>query len=92
MFLEIGWFSQANTAREPWNYTDPAQPLDLELQKKLYQAFFESWWGKPYLGGFSIWEWPPNSGGADDKGYTPEGKPAADVLKQWLAKGRWEVK
>lgn len=92
MFLEIGWFSQANTAREPWNYTDPAQPLDMDLQKKLYEAFFQSWWGNPIMGGFSIWEWPPNSSGTEDRGYTPEGKPALDVLKSWLAKGKWEVK
>lgn len=92
LFTEIGWFSMPTTAKEPWNYTDLQQPVDLELQKKLYEAFFESWWGNPMLGGFSIWEMPPGSGGPDDKGYTPEGKPAGDVLKQWLAKGRWEVK
>ena len=46
----------------------------------------------PSLGGFSIWDWPPNSGGPEDKGYTPEGKPALDVLRDWLKKGRWEVK
>ncbi len=31
-------------------------------------------------------------GGADDRGYTPEGKPAAKVLKDWLAKPAWEVR
>jgi hypothetical protein len=91
MFLEIGWFSQINAAREPWDYTKN-EPLDLDLQKKLYEAFFESWWGNPSLGGFSIWDWPPNTGGPEDKGYTPEGKPALDVLREWLKKGRWEVK
>jgi hypothetical protein len=44
------------------------------------------------MGGFSIWEWPPNAGGPEDKGYSPEGKPAIEVLKKWLAKGTWEVK
>jgi hypothetical protein len=93
MFIEIGWFSMANCAREPWDYTKTdTEPVDLEIQKKLYQGFFESWWGNPLLGGFSIWEWPPNAGGAEDKGYTPEGKPALDVLKEWLKKGKWEVK
>ena len=92
MFLEIGWFSQANTAREPWDYTKAGEPIDLELQKELYEAFFQSWYGHPMLGGFSIWEWPPHSGGPEDKSYTPEGKPALDVLKEWLKKGRWEVK
>jgi hypothetical protein len=92
IFTEIGWFSQANVAKEPWDYTKPDEPVDLELQKKLYEAFFQSWWGNPMLGGFSIWEWPPNMGGPDDKGYTPEGKPALEVLRAWLKKGRWEVK
>ena len=92
MFLEVGWFSQANAAHEPWDYTQASQPLDLDLQKKLYEGFFKSWYGNPMLGGFSIWEWPPNSGGPEDRGYTPEGKPALDVLKEWLKKGRWEVK
>lgn len=91
MFLEVGWFSKSNSASEPWDYTLD-KPIDLDLQKKLYEAFFRSWYGKPLLGGFSIWEWPPNSGGPEDGGYTPEGKPALDVLKEWLKKGRWEVK
>lgn len=92
MFIEIGYFSQSNTVKEPWNYTEIEKPLNLEVQKRLYEAFFESWWGNPIMGGFSIWEWPPNAGGPEDKGYTPEGKPAMDVLKKWLAKGSWEVK
>ena len=82
----------ANAAMEPWDYTKPSEPIDLELQKKLYEAFFRSWWGNPALGGFSIWEWPPNTGGPEDKGYNPDGKPALEVLKEWLKKGPWEVK
>jgi hypothetical protein len=92
IFLEIGWFSQANVAYEPWDYTQEDQPVDLDLQKKLYEGFFKVWWGEPRLGGFSVWEWPPDAGGKDDRGYTPKGKPALDVLKEYLAKPRWEVK
>jgi hypothetical protein len=92
MFLEIGWFSQANVAWEPWDYTQEDQPIDLELQKKLYEGFFQAWWGNPRLGGFSVWEWPPDAGGAEDRGYTPKGKPAEKILREWLSKPRWEVK
>jgi hypothetical protein len=92
MFIEIGYFSQSNTVKEPWNYTEVEKPLNLDVQKRLYEAFFQSWWGNPIMGGFSVWEWPPNAGGPQDKGYTPEGKPALEVLKAWLAKGTWEVK
>ena len=93
-FTEIGWFSQANAARDPWDYTKPEseEPLDLDMQKKLYEAFFQSWYGNPMLAGFSIWEWPPNAGGPEDRGYTPQGKPAENVLKSYLAKGPWQVK
>jgi hypothetical protein len=92
ILLEAGWCSLANASYEPWDYTRTELPLDLDLQKRLYQGFFESWWGKPQFAGFLMWEWTPESpGGPDDKGYTPRGKPAADVMKEWLAKPRWNV-
>jgi hypothetical protein len=95
-FTEVGWCSMANAADAPWDYTQDAVPQDDELQRKLYEAFFESWWGNPASGGFMIWEWSPGEGGKGDKdqqrGYTPENKPAEEVLKQWLAKPRWQVK
>ena len=50
------------------------------------------WYGNPALGGFMMWEWPPGDGGANDRGYTPENKPAEQVLREWLAKKAWVVK
>jgi hypothetical protein len=91
MFLEVGWCSLANAAHEPWDYTQVTEPIDLDLQKRLYEGFFQSWYGTPWLGGFSIWEWPPGDGGPNDRGYTPENKPAEGVLKSWLAKPKWDV-
>lgn len=91
LFLEVGWCSMSNAAHEPWDYTT-GDPIDLDLQKRLYEGFFRSWHGNPHLGGFSIWEWTPEEGGEDDRGYTPENKPAEQVLREWLARPRWEVK
>ncbi|MEL7240398.1 MAG: hypothetical protein AAGK78_16190, partial [Planctomycetota bacterium] len=62
IFLEIGWTSLDNAASEPWDYTKPL-PTNLALQERLYTAFFETWHGKSWLGGFSVWEWPPGDGG-----------------------------
>jgi len=91
LFLEIGWFSQSNVAYEPWDYTKDYEPLDVELQRKLFEGFFRSWHGDPHLGGFSVWEWSPGDGGPKDKGYTPEKKPAEGVLREWLGKPAWQV-
>ena len=90
LFLEIGWCSLDNAAYEPWDYTKDV-PINLELQKRLYEGFFQSWHGTPWLGGFSVWEWPPGEGGPEDRGYTPKNKPAEQVLREWLAKPAWKV-
>jgi hypothetical protein len=88
ILLEVGWCPMANMAAEPWDYTqgESEAPLDLELQKKLYEGFFAAWHGRQELGGFSIWEWDPQNFGPEDRGYTPKGKPAEAVLREWLAK------
>jgi hypothetical protein len=91
MFLEIGWCSMSNAAHEPWDYTT-GDPIDLELQKRLYQGFFQAWYGNQHLGGFSVWEWTPDDGGPDNRGYTPKNKPAEQVLREWMAKPAWQVK
>jgi hypothetical protein len=91
VMLEVGWCSMENAVTEPWDYTQETVPLDLNVQKKLYEAYFESWYGKPGFGGFMIWAWTPNASGPEDRGYTPEGKPAEQVLRQWLTKGPWKV-
>lgn len=92
LFTEVGWHSLRNTAHEPWDYTQLSQPIDLDLQKRLYEGFFKAWYGNPGLGGFFIWEWTPGDGGPDNRGYTPEGKPAANVVREWMAKPAWDVK
>jgi len=68
------------------------QDLDLELQRKLYEGFFRSWYGNPNLGGVIIWEWVPGGVPAHDKFFSPQNKPAEKVLSEWLAKETWEVK
>ena len=93
MFLEAGWCSMSNASSEPWDYTT-GDAVDNELQKRLYQGFFETWYGEPRLGGFSIWAWTPGDGTDEEneKGYTPENKPAEKVLREWMAKPAWQVK
>lgn len=86
LLLEAGWCSLRNAAHEPWDYTKLGEPIDLQLQRKLYEGFFRAWHGQPSLGGFIIWEWPPGEGGRNDKGYTPENKPAQEVMREWFAK------
>ncbi len=90
LFLEVGWCSLENAATEPWDYTQPV-PIDLALQARLWEGFWQVWHGTPWLGGMSVWEWPPGDGGEADRGYTPENKPAEDVIRRWFGKPAWIV-
>jgi hypothetical protein len=92
IFLEVGWCSQANAPSEPWDYTQETVSIDMAVQNRLYEGFFRSFHGVPWFGGFMIWEWPPGDGGKDNRGYTPEAKPAEQTLRDWLAKPAWQVK
>jgi hypothetical protein len=91
LFLEVGWCSIENAASEPWDYTQSNLAIDLDLQKRLYEGFFKVWYGNPNLGGFMVWNWEPGDGGENDKGYTPENKPAEKVLREWMGKP-WDGK
>ena len=78
---EIGYPSRTGAAADPWNYDAPGE-ADPEAQRRAYRAFRESWKGDPHLRGvyFYIW-W--GDGGPADTGYTPRGKPAEEVLREW---------
>jgi hypothetical protein len=91
VLCEVGWCSVTNAADEPWDYTKTDLAPDWDLQRRLYEAFFSHWHGNPHLGGFMVWEWHPYPVGPDDKSYHPRGKPAFEILKQWLAKPAWEL-
>jgi hypothetical protein len=91
LMLEVGWCSIGNAVTEPWDYTQTTEPLDLDVQRRLYEAYFESWYGQKGFAGFMLWAWTPNASGAKDRGYTPEGKPAEEVVRRWFAKGPWTV-
>jgi hypothetical protein len=90
LFTEIGWCSLSNAATIPWDYTKTQLETDNELQNTLYQAFFNRWWGRPELAGFSIWEFDPG-GDETGKGYTPVGKPAEAVMRKYFHEPRWQI-
>lgn len=87
LFTEVGWASQPGCSIEPWNYYRHQSPSTegLEEQRRCYAAFVRVWADVPQLAGTIWWEWTDSPGGPDDFGYTPKGKPAERVLRDWFA-------
>jgi hypothetical protein len=83
LITEIGYRSADGTIKTPWDWDD--LPLDLQEQADAYQAALDVLWGQPWLAGIYWWNWDinPQKGGAEDKDYTPYGKPAEAVLRAY---------
>lgn len=82
IFSELGYTSQDGNNMHPWNYTIP-NVLDLQEQKDCYTAFTKVWKDEESLYGVFFYEWF-GKGGKEDFGYTPRGKPALNVAKEWF--------
>ena len=87
LFTEAGWCSQEGASIEPWNYyyNQKATEAGLEEQANCYRAFMHVWADVPEVGGVIWWEWDDTPGGPTDYNYTPRGKPAEQVLRDWFA-------
>lgn len=81
LITEIGYPSLDGGAAWPWDETRKA-PVDLEEQRRAYEAFVRAWANSPMLQGVYFWNWF-GFGGPKDTNYTPRGKPAADIIRKW---------
>ncbi|HBP21451.1 MAG TPA: hypothetical protein DEA08_27145, partial [Planctomycetes bacterium] len=85
LFTEVGYASIDGCAAKPWDYTLDTR-LDLSEQRDCYRAFAHAWGGQEALGGVFFYEWWGH-GGRADRGYTPRGKPAMSVIREWFRVG-----
>ncbi len=84
IFTEVGWYSRKGAATQPWNYYhNEGKPSQLE-QANLYQAFLDVWAKQRMLGGIIFWEWTLDPGGPKDETYTPKGKLAEKIMRDYF--------
>jgi hypothetical protein len=85
LFTEVGYRSLQGAHTAPWNW-GASGGADLTEQANDYQALIEYWNAYPYMQGVFFWDWSPNpsAGGSGDTGYTPQNKPAEQVMKKWF--------
>lgn len=87
VFTEVGYRSAAGAAGKPWEWPrrDEAVEVDLDLQARCYEAFFRTFWARPWVAGVYWWKWFPadRRAGAPDTDFTPQNKPAEAVMARW---------
>jgi hypothetical protein len=85
VFTEIGYRSERGTAVEPWRWR-AHEPADSLEQAACYEAAFRALWNEEWFGGFYWWKWFPSDAeprAARDVNFSPQGKPAAEVMRRW---------
>ncbi|MDD5495882.1 MAG: glycoside hydrolase TIM-barrel-like domain-containing protein [Candidatus Omnitrophica bacterium] len=86
IFPEAGYCSATGAARMPWE--ESMGKLDLDLQADCYTALLETFWNKEWFYGVYWWKWGTDVrfGGPNNRGYSPQNKPAEKIVKEWYAK------
>ncbi|MBI3722906.1 hypothetical protein HY251_02965 [bacterium] len=82
VFTEVGYASQRDASLHPWDYTAERE-VDLEEQRRCYEAFLATWAPERDLSGVFFYEWW-GEGGALDSRYTPRGKPAEELIRRFF--------
>ncbi len=94
LITEFGYPSLPWGLKDPWNYVNAKQVSAMpQVQAIGYRAFCESWQSEitpnrpiPTHGfaGVLFYTWDPYNGGLSDSGYGVWGKPAQQILTNWL--------
>ncbi|MEL7146791.1 MAG: hypothetical protein AAFO69_10515 [Bacteroidota bacterium] len=89
LFTEYGYQSVDYGAGRHWEINQIASSYNATVQKNAYQALFEEFWAEKWFAGGFLWKWFPNhlsAGGKEDKRFTPQNKPAEQVVKEFYKK------
>lgn len=88
VFTELGYRSIDNTYRNPWDWGRDGG-YNGQAQANAYEAVFDYWKDYDWMKGVLWWRWEvsPPSAGSGDTGYTPQNKPAEEVMKKYFGDG-----
>jgi len=87
LFPEAGCSSADGAAIRPWEHVSRRE-VNVKLQADFYRALLDVFWEKEWFYGLYWWCWGTNvhMGGEHNRGFTPQNKPAEQVVKEWYAK------
>ena len=91
VFTEYGYLSVDGCAHNTWELESKIREcrVNQNAQANSFEALYRTFWNEPYWWGGFLWKWYPNGQGHEgyfDKDYTPQGKKAELILKDWYGK------
>lgn len=86
IFTEFGYRSMDFTAKKPWLVDRNEEKANMDAQVNAKRALFEQFWTESWFAGGFLWKWFTHhdaAGGSDDNRFTPQNKPAQEVIKTY---------
>ncbi len=85
LFTEYGYRSVDYTAAKPWDIDYNKTAVNLQGQVNAIQVLFDELWQEEWFAGGFVWKWFIDyevSGGNMNSRFTPQNKPAENVIRQ----------
>ena len=85
LFTEFGYRSMDYTGKSPWDSRRIEGSVNLDAQSNGLNAIYRQFWKEDWFAGGFVWKWfvdYEQAGGLKNNRFTPQNKPAEQVLKQ----------
>jgi hypothetical protein len=85
LFTEFGYRSMDYMGKRPWDSRRIEGSVNLDAQSNGLNAIYRQFWKEDWFAGGFVWKWFANyeqAGGRNNNRFTPQNKPAEQVLKQ----------
>lgn len=86
IFTEFGYRSVDYNAKKPWTVDRTNEAVNLKAQANAKEAIFSEFWEEKWFAGGYVWKWfidHESSGGKKDNRFTPQNKPAEEIIKSF---------
>lgn len=90
LFTEYGYRNIDYALKEPWNSDREIKTINHNLQARALSAIYEEFWTENWFAGGFLWKWHQHtdSGGLDNNRFTPQNKPAENVVRDYYKRFR----
>ncbi|WP_300435010.1 glycoside hydrolase [Christiangramia sp.] len=90
LFTEYGYRSIDYALKEPWNSGKNIANINHNLQARALKVLYEEFWTENWFSGGYLWKWHQHedSGGIENDRFTPQNKPAENIIKEYYKKFR----
>lgn len=91
IITEFGYRNIEYAGKKPWLHDFEKDRINYEAQTNLYEAFFKAFWEKDWIVGGFLWQWFHTVKNEVNTTFSPQGKPALEVVKKWYDSGKSEL-